>query len=55
MTFRHTKLEDSTVMRSLEKLAHQKGWVQPELKKTANKQLSLSSTDSLVEHINSKG
>ena len=53
MTFKHTKFEDSAVMRSLEKLAQQKGWVQSDLlqKQAANQEVDLSVVDSLVENI----
>jgi hypothetical protein len=35
MTFKHVKFDDSMTMRSLERLAKEKGWVKPELVKTA--------------------
>lgn len=53
MTFKHIKFEDSVVMRSLEKLAHDKGLVKPEpVTKTASaKKSSQPTSNSLVEKI----
>jgi len=52
MTFKHGKFEDSATMRSLIKIAEQKGWVQSEpLKKTASTSLDLSPTSSLTENV----
>lgn len=52
MTFKHTKFEDSATMRSLEKLAKDKGLVKSEpITKTASTQLDLSPSDSLTENV----
>jgi hypothetical protein len=52
MTFKHVKFEDSAVMRSLEKVASQKGLVKSDpLKKTASKQTDLFPTTNLTENI----
>lgn len=54
MTFKHVKFEDSMTMRSLEKLAKEKGWVQTEeLQKTASQKTkkSASISNNLMENI----
>lgn len=52
MTFKHGKFEDSATMRSLIKVAEQKGWVTSEpLKKTASESIDLSPTSSLTENV----
>jgi len=52
MTFKHSKFEESAVMRSLEKLAVQKGLVKPEeIKKTANKKTDLNPTEDFTTNI----
>jgi hypothetical protein len=52
MSFKHVKFEDSPVMRSLEKLAFDKGLVKKEeIAKTASKKLDLTPTDNLMENV----
>lgn len=53
MTFKHTKFGDSATMRSLERVAQAKGWLQedPHLVKTAAKAVDLTPSDSLMENI----
>src|ERR1700690_1689984 len=54
MTFKHVKFGDSTTMRSLEKIAKEKGWVQFEsIEKTADikKSRDYSITDNLTENV----
>lgn len=52
MTFKHTKFEDSTTMRSLVKVAQEKGWVKEEpLQKTAAPKLDLKPTDNLTQNL----
>ena len=52
MTFKHTKFEDSATMRSLVKVAADKGWVKSEpLKKTASVEEDLSPTTNLTENL----
>ena len=54
MTFKHTKFEDSAIMRSFEKLSLEKGLVKNDLlKKIASRQpkLDLSPGDNLVENL----
>jgi len=52
MTFKHVKFEDSAVMRSLEKLAREKGLVKDEpITKEASSNVYLSPTASLTERI----
>lgn len=52
MTFKHTKFEDSATMRSLEKLARDKGLVKLEtITKSASSQLDLSPSSSLTENV----
>jgi hypothetical protein len=52
MTFKHVKFEDSVVMRSLEKLAQQKGLVKPEeITKTASSKVDLSPSTVLMENV----
>lgn len=52
MTFKHAKFEDSVIMRSLERVAREKGMIKEEpLQKTASTHLDLSPTDSLMENI----
>lgn len=52
MTFKHVKFEDSPVMRSLEKLAHQKGLVKSEdVNKTASSKLDLTPTVNLTQNV----
>jgi len=54
MTFKHVKFGDSVTMRSLEKVAYEKGWIQPDpLLKTAAapKELDLYPSDNLMENI----
>lgn len=54
MTFKHAKFEDSTVMKSLERLAQVKGLIKNDpIKKEASapKKLDLSPTDNLTENL----
>lgn len=52
MTFKHVKFEDSAVMRSLEKLAKEKGWVKEEpITKSAYSKVDLHPSISLTENI----
>lgn len=52
MTFKHTKFEDSPTMRSLIKVAAEKGWVKSEpIEKTASVQEDVSPTENLTENI----
>lgn len=52
MTFKHMKFEDSATMRSLEKLAREKGLVKPEvMTKSASSQLDLAPSSSLTENV----
>jgi hypothetical protein len=52
MTFKHVKFEDSPVMRSLEKLAQQKGLVKSEgVNKTASSNLDLTPTANLTQNV----
>lgn len=52
MTFKHINFSDSVTMRSLEKVAKEKGLVQPEsIEKTAAKKKDYSATDNLTENI----
>lgn len=55
MSFKHVKFEDSPIMRSLEKVAREKGLVKPEppLQKTAtlSKKADLTPTPNLMENI----
>ena len=52
MTFKHAKFEDSVIMRSLERVAREKGMIKEEpLQKTASTHLNLSPSDSLMENI----
>lgn len=53
MTFKHTKFEDSTTMRSLAKVAQEKGWIKEEpLQKTASApKLDLKPTENLTENL----
>lgn len=52
MTFKHAKFEDSAVMRSLEKLAREKGLVEPEkITKTASSKVQLTPTSALMENV----
>lgn len=55
MSFKHVKFEDSPIMRSLEKVAREKGLVKPEppLQKTAalSKKANLTPTPNLMENI----
>lgn len=52
MTFKHVKFEDSAVMRSLQKVATEKGWAKPEpLTKSASSKLDLFPTTNLTENI----
>jgi hypothetical protein len=54
MTFKHVKFEDSSTMRSLVKVAQEKGWTKEEpLKKTAavTKTADLRPTDNLMDNI----
>lgn len=54
MTFKHVKFEDSSTMRSLVKVAQEKGWTKEEpLKKTAavTKTADLQPTDNLLENV----
>jgi len=52
MTFKHAKFEDSVIMRSLERVAREKGMIKDEpLQKTASTNLNLSPSDSLMESI----
>lgn len=52
MTFKHVKFEDSVTMRSLERLAKEKGWSQPELLKTAEaSQPDYSVSGNVMENI----
>jgi hypothetical protein len=52
MTFKHTNFEDSSTMRSLVKIAQEKGWVKEEpLKKTAAPKTDLSPSKSFVDNL----
>lgn len=52
MTFKHTKFDDSATMRSLIKVAAEKGWVKSEpLKKTASASEDLSPSHNLTENV----
>lgn len=52
MTFKHAKFDDSPVMRSLEKVARDKGWVQSEpIKKSASNKVDLKPTSNLTNNI----
>jgi hypothetical protein len=52
MTFKHSKFEDSPTMRSLIKVAADKGWVKPEpIEKTASIQEDLSPTGNLTINV----
>lgn len=52
MTFKHVKFEDSIVMRSLEKVAKDKGLVKSDpLHKTASKTLDITPTDNLTDNV----
>lgn len=52
MTLKHVKFEDSVTMRSLEKVAREKGWVQSEpIEKTAKKKDDYSVTSNLTENV----
>lgn len=52
MTFKHGKFEDSVTMRSLVKVAEQKGWVKHEpITKQASVELDLVPTSSLTENV----
>ncbi|CAB4197108.1 hypothetical protein UFOVP1290_628 [uncultured Caudovirales phage] len=52
MTFKHANFEDSPTMRSLIRLATDKGWVKDDpIEKVASNKIDLSVTDSLTENI----
>jgi hypothetical protein len=52
MTFQHNKFEDSPVMRSLTKIAHEKGWIKDvPVVKTAAPKLDLNPTNDLLENL----
>jgi hypothetical protein len=52
MTFQHNKFEDSPVMRSLTKIAHEKGWIKDvPVVKTAAPKLDLNPTHDLLENL----
>ena len=52
MTFKHDKFDDSPVMRSLEKVAREKGWVESKpLTKSANTKLNLKPSYNLTDNI----
>lgn len=52
MTFKHVKFEDSAIMRSLEKVAREKGMVKDEpMTKTASAQLDLTISSNLMENV----
>lgn len=53
MSFKHTKFEDSTTMRSLVKVAKEKGWVKDEpLQKTASApKIDLTPSDNFTENL----
>jgi hypothetical protein len=52
MTFKHTKFEDSVTMRSLTKVAQNKGWIKEEpVVKTAAPQLDLKPSDDLTVNL----
>jgi hypothetical protein len=52
MTYKHVKFEDSPIMRSLEKVAQEKGLVKPEpLTKTAAVKTDLTPTTSLLDNV----
>lgn len=53
MTFKHVKFEDSAVMRSLEKMAKEKGLVKPEqIQKTASsKSIDMTPTSNLMDNV----
>src|SRR5579885_172280 len=52
MTFKHTKFEDSATMRSLVKVAAEKGWIKPEkIEKTASVEEDRSITNNLTQNV----
>jgi hypothetical protein len=52
MTYKHVKFEDSPIMRSLEKVAQEKGLVKPDpLTKTAAKKTDLTPSGSLLDNV----
>src|SRR5258708_5643973 len=52
MTYKHVKFEDSSTMRSLTKLAQDKGWIKEEpVVKTASPVLDLQPSDNLLENL----
>lgn len=52
MSYKHTKFTESETMRSLEKLAREKGWVKPEpITKQASSELDLTPSLNLTENI----
>jgi hypothetical protein len=52
MTFKHTNFDDSATMRSLIKVAAEKGWVKQEpIQKTASVSEDLSPSDNLTENV----
>lgn len=52
MTFKHAKFEDSVIMRSLEKVAREKGMIKDDpIQKTASTQIDLKPSDSLMQNI----
>lgn len=52
MTFKHAKFEDSVIMRSLEKVAREKGLIKDApIQKTAAVQIDLKPSDSLMQNI----
>ena len=52
MTYKHTKFEDSPIMRSLERVAQQKGLIKPDaINKVANSKLDLTPSSNLMDNI----
>jgi len=52
MTFKHAKFDDSAVMRSLEKVAREKGWVESKpITKSASSELNFSPSSNLTENV----
>jgi len=52
MNFKHEKFDDSAVMRSLEKVAREKGWVEVKpITKSASNELNLSPSPNLVDNV----
>lgn len=52
MNFKHEKFDDSAVMRSLEKVAREKGWVESKpITKSASSELNFSPSSNLTENV----